>query len=117
MLAYRKGRPRFENFVASHLLKYCHLREDRDGDRMELRFLRDAQKREIDFVVLCDRKPEFAVECKSGDQSLSRNISYFAARTPIPKFYQVHAGKRDCEFEAHRARLLPMASLSRILRV
>src|SRR3989338_8268918 len=32
---------RFENLVASHLLKYCHFIEDTQGDRMELRFFRD----------------------------------------------------------------------------
>jgi hypothetical protein len=31
---------------------------------MELRFLRDTDKREIDFVVIKDKKPLFAVECK-----------------------------------------------------
>lgn len=41
--------PRFENMVAGHLLKYCHFLEDTQGERMELRFLRDIEKREIDF--------------------------------------------------------------------
>lgn len=43
---------KFENLVASQLLKYCHLVEDTEGHRMELRFIRDTDKREIDFVVL-----------------------------------------------------------------
>lgn len=86
---------RFENFVASQLLKYCHFQEDTKGYRMELRYLRDTDKREIDFVVLRDRKPIFAVECKSGEKSLSPHISYFRERTPIPRFYQVHMGRKD----------------------
>lgn len=92
-----EGGFRFENLVAGHLLKFCHFVEDTQGHRMELRYLRDIDKREIDFVVLRDRKPLFAVECKSGEKSLSPHIPYFKARTPIPKFYQVHMGK------AHRA--------------
>lgn len=83
---------RFENLVASHLLKYCHYQEDTEGHRMELRFLRDTDKREIDFVVLKDKEPIFAVECKTGEKNLSPHISYFAARTKIPQFYQVHQG-------------------------
>jgi predicted AAA+ superfamily ATPase len=83
---------RLENLVASHLLKFCHFRQDREGHRMELRFLRDIDRRELDFVVLEDRKPIFAVECKTGQGSLSRHIPYFRARTSIPKFYQVHLG-------------------------
>ncbi|MGB6340073.1 MAG: ATP-binding protein [Candidatus Aminicenantaceae bacterium] len=62
--------PRFENFIASQLLKYCQFIEDTEGYRMELRFLRDTDKREIDFVVLKDRKPMFAVECKTGDKDV-----------------------------------------------
>lgn len=56
------GGARFENMVAGHLLKYCHLVEDTEGHAMELRFLRDTDGREIDFVVLRDGRPEFAVE-------------------------------------------------------
>jgi len=60
----KSGRERFENFVACQLLKYCHYVEDTEGFKMELRFLRDTDKREIDFVVLKENKPIFAVECK-----------------------------------------------------
>ncbi|MCX7978148.1 MAG: ATP-binding protein [Bdellovibrionaceae bacterium] len=86
--------PRFENLVASHLLKYCHFIEDTEGHRMELRYLRDTDLREIDFVVLKDRKPLFAVECKTGDGALSPHIKYFRDRTPIPEFYQIHRGTK-----------------------
>ncbi len=84
--------PRFENLVASHLLKYCHFLEDTEGHKMELQFLRDIDKREIDFVVTKDRKPIFAVECKTGEKNLSPHLLYFKKRTKIPKFYQVHLG-------------------------
>jgi predicted AAA+ superfamily ATPase len=86
--------PRFENLVASQLLKYCHWQEDVEGRRMELRFLRDTDRREVDFVVLQDRKPAFAVECKSGDKAVSPAARYFAERTSIPVFYQVHLQER-----------------------
>lgn len=86
---------RWENFVASHLLKYCHYEEDTRGDRMELRFLRDIEKREVDFVVLRNKKPIFAVECKSGEKSASPALKYFSERTPIPRFYQVHRGEKS----------------------
>ena len=108
---------RFENLVASNLLKYCHRAEDWDGDEMELKFVRDSAGRELDFVVVRNGKPEFAVECMVGEGELSRNIAYFAARTPIPLFYQVHRGQKDCEHGALRARILPFAALSRILAV
>ena len=86
---------RFENLVASQLLKYCHFIEDTEGHVMELRFLRDTDKREVDFVVLKDSKPLFAVECKSGEKQMSPHLSYFSERTKIPKFYQVHRGQAN----------------------
>ena len=46
---------RFENLVACHLLKYCHHQEDTEGYRMELRFIRDTDRREVDFIVLRDK--------------------------------------------------------------
>jgi predicted AAA+ superfamily ATPase len=98
---------RFENCVASHLLKYCHFQEDTEGHKMELRFLRDRDLREIDFVVLKDKKPIFAVECKSGERTLSKHIGYFKARTPIPEFYQVHQGTADFGNASGGGRCLP----------
>lgn len=108
---------RFENLVASQLLKYCHHFEDTEGENMSLRFLRDSTGREIDFVVVRGNKLVFAVECKTGERDLSRNIPYFAARSNIPVFYQVHAGAKDIEFAASRARILPLTKLARILKV
>ncbi|MCX6123716.1 MAG: DUF4143 domain-containing protein [Proteobacteria bacterium] len=78
--------------VASQLLKYCHWLEDSEGETMELRFLRDTDKREVDFVVLKNKRPIFAVECKTGERSVGSSLHYFAERTPIPVFYQVHRG-------------------------
>lgn len=95
-----------ENLVASQLLKYCHFKEDTEGYKMELRFLRDTDKREIDFVVLQNKKPLFAVECKTGEKNLSPHISYFAQRTPIPAFYQVHLGTKNYGKESS-GRVLP----------
>lgn len=86
---------RWENLVASHLLKFCHYIEDTEGDSMELRFLRDVTGREVDFVVVKNRKPLFAVECKSGERNVSPHLKYFSERTPIPKFYQVHRGNKS----------------------
>lgn len=108
---------RFENLVASNLLKYCHHVEDTQGEEMDLRFIRDAARREVDFVVLKNRKPLFGVECKTGDRGLSSQVSYFAARTEIPYFYQVHLGKSDVEYPAARARVLPFLKFSEILGV
>lgn len=109
---------RFENLVASNLLKYCHHIEDTLGDEMELCYLRDKMKREVDLVVLKNRAPLFAVECKSGQTEVNRHIAYFADRTEIPLFYQVHKGDRDYEVSDLRVRVLPFRIFAaEILRI
>lgn len=80
---------------------------------MELQFVRDTDLREIDFVVLQDRKPLFAVECKTGEKGLSSAINYFSQRTNIQKFYQVHLGTRDYVINGHR--ILPFHTFCREL--
>ena len=99
---------RFENLVACHLLKYCHHQEDTEGYRMELRFIRDTGRREVDFIVLRDGEPLFGVECKSGEKAPSPAIIYFRARTGIEDIYQVHPGRRD--YLSNRTRVLPFAT-------
>ena len=74
---------------------------------MELRFLRDTDKREIDFVVLKDRKPLFAVECKTGERKINPYIKYFRERTDIKEFYQVHLGEKDFGNAKTSVRVLP----------
>ena len=103
----KNGRERFENFVACQLLKYCHYVEDTEGFKMELRFLRDTDKREIDFVVLKENKPIFAVECKTGEKSVNFSAYYFRERTSIPKFYQVHLGQKDYGNAESTVRVVP----------
>ncbi|MBF0275586.1 MAG: ATP-binding protein, partial [Nitrospinae bacterium] len=109
---------RFENLVASNLLKFCHFHEDTQGVKMELRFIRDKEKREIDFVVIKDDEPLFAVECKSGDRNLSKHIPYFAKRTKIPVFYQTHKGESWNILSEHRAEIIPFTKLcAEVLKV
>jgi predicted AAA+ superfamily ATPase len=89
---------RFENLVAAQLLKYCHFVEDTEGWPMEVRYLRDTDRREVDFVVTRRKKPLFAVECRVSDRQDLAPLTYFAERTGIPRFYLVHLGR------AHRER-------------
>jgi predicted AAA+ superfamily ATPase len=97
---------RFENLVASHLLKFCHLVEDREGYRTELRYLRDKMGREVDFVVTVNRKPWFAVETKLAATSVEPSFHYFRERLEIPWCYQVvMEGERD--FVHDQVRCLP----------
>ena len=77
---------------------------------MELRFIRDTDKRDVDFVVMRNRHAEFAVECKSGERSASPACRYFRERTNIPRFYQVHLGSKDYGNEQADTRVMPFVT-------
>lgn len=81
--------PRFENFVASHLLKWCHWLEDVEGFEMELRYFRDREQREVDLVVLQDRRPTLFCEVKTGDKTFSKHLRYVKSKFPKARAVQV----------------------------
>jgi len=80
---------RFENLIASHLLKFCHFLNDYEGYKAELHFLRNVDKKEVDFIVTIDKKPWFAVEAKISGTEISKSLYYFRERLKIPYVYQV----------------------------
>lgn len=86
---------RFENMVASHLLKLCDYWQDVLGYRTELRYIRDETGKECDFIVLKDRKPVFAVECKLNSTDISPSLLYFKSKLNIPKWYQVNLNDKN----------------------
>lgn len=108
---------RFENMVASQLLKYCHFLQDTQGYRTELRYLRDTDKREIDFVVLSDKKPLFAVEAKLTKTKVSQHLSYFADRTDIPAFYQVHSEPSGYQSISEKISVMPFAAFCKKMKM
>jgi hypothetical protein len=68
-------------------------------------------------VVLQGNKPLFAVECKSGEKKLSPHIRYFAERTPIREFYQVHLGKADFGLAHRGGRVIPFGKFCTHLKL
>ena len=80
---------RFENLVALHLLKYCdYLTDTGEGD-YELRYLRNKEKKEIDFLLLRNNKPWFPVEVKLNQEKLSENWKVFLPQIKCPYAFQV----------------------------
>lgn len=85
---------RFENLVASHLLKRVHRLEDQEGYRCELRYLRDKEGREVDFVILVEGVVKELVEVKFGDDSLSPALRYYTQRLKPARSTQIVASLR-----------------------
>jgi len=94
-LVPRSG-PRFENLVAAHLLKWVHFEQDARGRDLELRYFRDVDGREVDFVVVEGSRPIRLVECKWGDDEVARGLRYLKARFPDAEAVQISAtGTKD----------------------
>lgn len=74
---------RFENMVASHLLKWCHYHQDVSGLDVELYYVRDLEKREVDFVIVWNKKPWLLVECKLGGNYNFSQLNNFARKLGI----------------------------------
>jgi uncharacterized protein len=87
---------RFENLVASHLLKWVHHEQDTAGRDLDLRYFRDTDGREVDLVVVEGRTPRLFVECKWADVEIDRGLKYLKARFPDCQAWQVSAvGTKD----------------------
>ena len=71
---------RFENMIACHLLKWCYYQQDTAGREAELRYFRDTDRREVDFVLLEDEKPIHFIECKLSDRQASPPLRYLKQR-------------------------------------
>ena len=80
---------RFENFVASHLLKAVHFWNDLGLGIFSLYFLRNKDKKEVDFLISRNNKPWILIEAKFKDKSLSKSVRYFQEQTKAPKAFQL----------------------------
>ncbi|MEX2271346.1 MAG: AAA family ATPase [Vicinamibacterales bacterium] len=81
----------FENLVAVHLLKWTHFERDTRGRELELRYFRDVDGREVDFVVIERRQPVLMVEAKLDDAPVDASLHYLRAKYPACDAWQVHA--------------------------
>ena len=65
---------RFENFIAVQLKTYCDFITDGGFSHLELFYVRDKQKHEVDFLLVQDGKPTLLVEAKCGDNDHVRTL-------------------------------------------
>jgi predicted AAA+ superfamily ATPase len=80
---------RFENLIACNLLKWCHFMEDTQGRNLELRYFRDIDMREVDFVIMEDSKPIQFIECKKSRRNISKGLRYLKQRFPKTEAIQI----------------------------
>jgi predicted AAA+ superfamily ATPase len=80
---------RFENIIASHLLKYCHYMTDTGRGDFKLTYLKNRQNKEIDFLIVKDNQPWLPIEAKLSDTNLSNNWALYLSRLTCKRGIQV----------------------------
>lgn len=85
---------RFENFIASHLLKSCHYWTDCALGEFDLFYLRDKDQREVDFFVTKNQKPYLLLEVKSNESAISPSTYHFYNQTKPPFAFQLVREKK-----------------------
>jgi predicted AAA+ superfamily ATPase len=80
---------RFENAVACALLKDLHYRSDVHGEKTHLYYLRDKEKREVDFLCEVDGKVHSIVEAKVSDSAPSSALHYYSTKLNPKNIIQV----------------------------
>ncbi len=80
---------RFENLIACNLLKHCHFLQDYEGRNIELRYFRDIDRREVDFVIVENNKPIHFIECKIKGKEINPVLKYLKQKFPEASAYQI----------------------------
>jgi hypothetical protein len=80
---------RLENAVALAFLREMHLLEDMTGSMTALHYLRDRDGREVDFLVLVDRKPVIMAEVKTSDDTFAQALWHFGRNLPTTRKVQI----------------------------
>ncbi len=96
---------RFENMIAVHLKKSVDFWNDSGMGNYDLHYVRDLEKREVDFLILKDKKPWMLIEAKTQLQEIPSSLRHMSAQlkpeysvlvanTPDKGQYQVLQGNR-----------------------
>ena len=76
--------------IAGHLLKWIHFQQDYEGKNIALHYFRNTDKREVDFVIMQNKVPIQAIECKLKSREISSHLKYFKSKFPDVECLQVH---------------------------
>lgn len=106
---------RFENLTACHLLKWVHFQQDYEGLEYELRYFRDIDRREVDFVITLNGEPVRFIECKMRYRETSRSLKYLKNKFPDIEAVQIIYNGDDDFFDKSGNRIMPAARFLRTL--
>lgn len=91
---------RIENMVAAHLLKAVNFWVDNGLGEFDLFFLRDKEKREVDFLITKEQKPWLLIEVKTrSKEALSPNLKFFQDQIQAEYAFQLAFDLEYDEFD------------------
>ena len=79
----------FENMVAVSLLRMVYRWNELGLGDFDLRYIRNHQGKEVDFLIVKDRQPFFLVEAKTTNRSPSKSCRYFKRYLDVPLYQLV----------------------------
>jgi len=75
---------RFENMVAIELYRAIYTWNEHGKGRFSLRYIRDKDKNEVDFLIVDNNRPVLLVETKLSDDTMAKNVVNFQNKLHIP---------------------------------
>ena len=86
---------KFENFVATCLMKHVFAKIDYRAENYSLKYLQTKERQEVDFALVKDKKIEKMIEVKYADPQIHPGLRYFHEKYHIPAVQVVKELKRE----------------------
>jgi predicted AAA+ superfamily ATPase len=77
---------RFENYIAVQLLTVCQSWRDAGLGNYELSYIRDQDRREVDFLITKNLQPIALIEAKLSAQPFPSSLRFYAQKLKVPAF-------------------------------
>jgi predicted AAA+ superfamily ATPase len=84
---------RFENYVAVQLSAACSSWSEQGMGQFELFYLRDQDRREVDFLITRELKPVVLIEAKSAETGFTPALKYYTRKLKVPGFMVYPVGR------------------------
>ena len=114
LILEKKEGLRFENLIATHLLKKIHYLEDSTGFRWELKYIRDKEGREVDFVILKEGAIFALIEAKLSEEKISKSLKYYSEKLKPKHSLQIVAHIKK-EYKQNHCRVLSTQTALKVL--
>lgn len=101
---------KFENLVAISLLKHVYAKQDYKGEPYKLHYMRNKDKREVDFALSNGKNIEQLIEAKVSESALDPNLLFFSETYQLNAVQIVYSLSR-----ARKAKGIPIVSALKFL--